>query len=529
MDAEKVVGRSRESDKFTHPGRKYGTSVVSSRRSSRATSRRHLHLQNIHPPDHPLGFLMAFCAFIVQLTVLGGINSFGVFMDRFQADSDLGKPSDSSLSMIVSIANGLVPAVGCITGHISDRVGPKPVLTAAGITAGLGFFVSTECQSYMTLLLSFGLILGISGGCTISPGLAAVGDWFEERRALAYGLVYAGSGAGTTVVPMLSSYLLSREEGNNWRKSFRELAIILAVPAVLAGLVISRRTPCASSQAETHLGLKSIVTNRIVIVLFFVGMGYAWAFFSAVVYSVPYAQAFGAPPYENRAAISHDNATMLLSLFGGMSTIGSVLWGEIARRFGVKETFKIAALGTVAFMASWPFCSTFALMVVTTSGIGLFVAGCVACFPAIAAAYFAGPQLGAIIAVIFLGFGTGSMVGPPITGLIKQAQGGDYTLAFLVCAAGPLCAGLLVHFCLPPVDLVSTASPRSQRDPLNHLSFSICSDVNSRVFSDDEAFSDEDETDCEAENDTKPISTPLINEKSALLASETGAETSTVN
>ncbi|KAJ9461084.1 putative MFS-type transporter YbfB [Diplonema papillatum] len=429
----------------------------------------------ILPVDHHYGFVMVLCAFTVQFTVLGGINSFGVFMDEFRTDSDLGRPSDSMLSVVVSIANGLTPAVGCFSGSLSDRIGPKPIQTAAGITLGAGLVVSSYCRSYPAFLVSFGMILGVAGGCTIAPGLAAIGNWFEHRRALAYGFVYAGSGAGTTLVPLLSRYLLDLEDDENeWRRPFRWLALFLAVPACVAGLVIRRRTPCIAHEPDSHLSLREIVTNRVIIVLFFVGMGYAWAFFSIIVYTVSYAQSFGEKPYENRTPIGDSSAAFLLSIFGAMSTVGSAIWGELARRLGVRRMFKVASLSTAVLMAAWPFCGSYALLACFAACSGFAIAGCVTCFPALAAEYFAGPQLGAIIAIVFLGFGIGSLAGPPATGFLAEAMDGEYTLAFLTCAAGLIMSFALVHFCLPldecPAELLSPVA-----DNMNRVSFTPAS------------------------------------------------------
>ena len=141
--------------------------------------------------------------------------------DGILGDEDLGKPSKSKASVVVSVANGLTPVVGLFAGKLCDRWGPRPVLTMGGITLGLGLTAASYCKDFVMFTLSFGLILGISGGCTISPGIAAVGGWFDLRRPLAFGVAYAGSGLGTTLCPILASYLL---EHNSWRNSFRYLA-----------------------------------------------------------------------------------------------------------------------------------------------------------------------------------------------------------------------------------------------------------------------------------------------------------------
>eukprot|EP00754_Rhynchopus_humris_P022498 Rhum_TRINITY_DN14794_c0_g1::Rhum_TRINITY_DN14794_c0_g1_i4::g.116537::m.116537 len=402
-----------------------------------------------HPPDSTHGWLITLCAFTVQFTVLGGVNCFGVFIKDLEKDASLGLPSASRASIVVSVANGLNPVVGLFAGRLTDRWGPRPLLMLSGLMLGTGFLTASYTENFYLLLLTFGVVMGVASGTCISPGLAAVGEWFSAKRSLAFGVVYAGSGLGTTVCPLLAHFLL---KNFGWRVSFRYMAI-LGVPAVLAGLATRKRVPYKPPcETSSHLKIKQILTNRIVVVLFFVGLFFAYGFFVVVVYTYTYAKTFGSKkPYEHRSAINDTQATLLLSIFGLTQTVGNIVWGGACKRWGNLHTFKVAHLMCGALMAVWPFCAWYWSLLVFSGLMGFFIAGCLTCYPALAADHFAGPQLGTILAVIYLGFGAGSLVGPPLTGVLIDVSGGNYLAACLVSTALYAAATLLVHLCVPPV------------------------------------------------------------------------------
>eukprot|EP00755_Sulcionema_specki_P032491 Sspe_Gene.98837::Locus_72235_Transcript_1_1_Confidence_1.000_Length_1800::g.98837::m.98837 len=405
------------------------------------------------PPDSSYGYVIVFCAFISQFTVLGAINSFGIFMDKMKSDESIGSPSNSQASLVVSLANGLTPFVGLFAGRLTDRWGPRPLLLTAAITLAAGLVSASYASSYPSLVVAFGLLLGLSSGCTISPGLTAIGMWFQAKRDLAFGLVYAGSGAGTTLVPLLANKLMHWEDGH-WRVPFRWLAL-LAIPTLLAGILAKRRVPYKPPEpnSSTHLKLSQILTDRKVMVLFVVGLLFAYGFFSTVLYMVSYADAMGSKkPYDHHDKISYNAQSSLLSIFGAAQTVGNIVWGDWSYRFGNLKTFCVAHVACALLMVGWAFCYTYALLATFAGLMGFFVAGCISCYPAVAADHFHGPQLGSIISIIYLGFGIGGLIGPPITGQLVDLYDGSYLVAFVVAGTLFLLAMVLVALLLPPVE-----------------------------------------------------------------------------
>eukprot|EP01063_Lacrimia_lanifica_P031111 TRINITY_DN5066_c0_g3_i1.p1 TRINITY_DN5066_c0_g3~~TRINITY_DN5066_c0_g3_i1.p1 ORF type:complete len:540 (+),score=197.27 TRINITY_DN5066_c0_g3_i1:45-1664(+) len=417
------------------------------------------------PVDSMYGWVVVICAFTVQFTVLGALNVFGVLFEEFQKDKHLEEPTAASTSAIYSLANGLLPLVGAFAGKLTDRYGPSPVLTFAGLMLGGGLLLSSYCTSYVTLLLVFGVSMGAASGCTIAPGLAATGEWFDKKRALAFGIVYAGSGLGTTGVPLLATRWISVEnavEGENWRSVFRNLAW-LAVPCLFAGLAIKRRLPYQPPHPSSHMSWREILTNKRIIALFFIGLSFAAGFFTLLVYIPSYAKAGGTPPYEDRTPLSQYECTWLLGIFGVLQSVGNVFWGDMSRRMGNRLMFKVCHGTCGVIFLAWPWCSTFPLQAAFAGLQGFFIAGCLTCYPALAADHFAGPQLGTIISTIYMGVGAGGMLGPPLSGVLLAATGHRYVAPSIFCAVCFFIALALVWAFIPhaPPDPASPTSPSS--------------------------------------------------------------------
>jgi len=58
------------------------------------------------------------------------------------------------------------------------------------------------------MILLQGVIFGISAGALYAPIVMWLSDWFVERRGLAGGIIFGGSGIGGFVFPLAMGYLL---------------------------------------------------------------------------------------------------------------------------------------------------------------------------------------------------------------------------------------------------------------------------------------------------------------------------------
>ncbi|OPY01863.1 MAG: putative MFS-type transporter YhjX [Syntrophorhabdus sp. PtaB.Bin184] len=130
-------------------------------------------------------------------------------------------------------------ALAAPAGWLTDRVGPMAVICTSVILLSLGYLLPSQANSAAGPFLSLGIIVGagMSGG--IAPVLSTVAPWYRTRRGLMAGLVIAGIGSGTFVVPSIASLLIA---AFGWRVSFLLFGIVTG--GTVAGLsLLFRREP----------------------------------------------------------------------------------------------------------------------------------------------------------------------------------------------------------------------------------------------------------------------------------------------
>ena len=107
------------------------------------------------------------------------------------------------------MANFFSTIVGTFAGHASDVYGPRPLFIAAAALLFLGEYFGSHSTSFWEFGVLYPVLVGTAAGFIISPSLGAVAGWFDKRRGLALGITYAGSGAGSAVVPLAVSSIFS--------------------------------------------------------------------------------------------------------------------------------------------------------------------------------------------------------------------------------------------------------------------------------------------------------------------------------
>ncbi|CAF4023175.1 unnamed protein product [Rotaria sordida] len=94
-----------------------------------------------------------------------------------------------------------------------------------GIIAGLSVAASVYAPSIRIMWLLFGFIGGIGMGLVYLPSIVMVGYYFEKKRAIATGIVTAGTGIGSIIFGPFSRFLFDKL---GWKYGLLILACILS-------------------------------------------------------------------------------------------------------------------------------------------------------------------------------------------------------------------------------------------------------------------------------------------------------------
>ncbi len=96
---------------------------------------------------------------------------------------------------------------GPLASALSNRFGFRAVIVSGSVLGFFGLTCSSLVPSVNMLFITLGVMCGIAFGLVWTPAVVAV-SYFENRRALATGVVMCGSGMGTCVFAPLIFWLL---------------------------------------------------------------------------------------------------------------------------------------------------------------------------------------------------------------------------------------------------------------------------------------------------------------------------------
>ncbi len=393
------------------------------------------------------GYIVVVAAFLIMLVNQGIYIAFGIFFKPLLTEFGWTRAVTSgafSLSMIIS---GLL---GVAMGGLTDRYGPRIVLTFCGFLIGLGYLLMSQTNAIWQLYLFYGVIIGIGMAGGWIPLTSTVARWFVKRRAMMTGFVIAGQGIGVLIASMVGIQLISTYD---WRVAYIILGSVALIAVVSAAQFLKhdpqRKGLVAYSQNESKehvfkprtksISFKKAVYTRQLWLLVAMDFCYGASKFAILVHIALHVIELG---------ISATIAASILATLGGVSILGNIVFGNAGDRIGNRQAF---AGGLILMSAAlfWLITATAVWQLYLFASIFGFAYGISAVESPLVAEHFGLKSHGSIYGVMSLGFTMGATVGPVLAGYIFDVNG-SYQMAFLVFAAVSI-VGLILTALLKPI------------------------------------------------------------------------------
>lgn len=146
----------------------------------------------------------------VQLDSWGFGISFSVILVHLENHQPWSSASLASLSSIGTIQLGLMFFLTFGVNNAFRRYPDKakPSLYIAGVVYSLSMLLSSFANKVWQLILTQGVLCGVSGAVLYGPCLLWTMSWFVEKRGLASGLIFSGTGLGGAAFPFVLGKLL---------------------------------------------------------------------------------------------------------------------------------------------------------------------------------------------------------------------------------------------------------------------------------------------------------------------------------
>lgn len=362
--------------------------------------------------------------------------TFGVFFKPLTTEFHWSR---GALSGTLSMYLLLIGILGIFTGRLSDKHGPRILITTTGLLTGIGFLLMSQINSLWQVYLIWGVLMGIGGSCCFTPLYSTIPRWFEEKRGMAIGIIAAGYGLGAVVSPPLAQWLLSTYD---WQWAFIILGLVTFLIVVPLAQLMRHSHQRAGIKRNSENGTLETIGDRQPPNLDITGSsfmqavkaGHFWVFGITVLCFFCCLQAINAHivPHITDIEIPEVVAASILSLSAGTSIISRFSIGFISDKVGGKLTlsaclaFATLALTWLIFIREiWSF-YMFAVL------FGIAYGGMVPLITIVAVELFGVSFLGMILGGVMLLCAIGEALGPVLAGSIFDITG-SYSLAFLIC------------------------------------------------------------------------------------------------
>ncbi len=396
------------------------------------------------------GYVVVAVAFLLMLVMWGTYYAFGVFFKPLLEEFGWTRAMTSGAFSLSFFLTGLL---GIFTGRLTDRFGPRIVVTVCGFFLGLGYLLVSQTGTFWQLYLFYGVVVAMGMSTSVVPLQSTVVRWFVKRRGMMNGIVTAGIGMGMVVMPPTANWLISIY---GWRTSYIIVGITALVLIVLAAQFLKRDPEQAGllpygedeleindSSGEQGFTLRQALRTwqfwllAIALLCFTIGEG------TVLVHIVPHAIGLG---------ISAASAALILAVIGGISIVGRVMMGIAGDRIGNKPAYVTCFVFMSVSLLLLLVAKDLWLLYLFAAIFGFGYGGLSALVSPIVAELFGLSSHGVIFGVVIMFGGTGGMaLGPFLAGHIFDVTG-SYQTAFLICVI--ICViGLIFTSRLRPVRL----------------------------------------------------------------------------
>jgi len=295
----------------------------------------------------------------------------------------------------------------------------------------------------------FAVLAGIGLG-TVYPGatVSNVIRFFPDRSGMASGLLTAGYGIGALVWAPVSVYLIG---AYGLMPALKILGIIFfAIIAVMSRLVQTApsgyspegwtppavtTTKASGIEDRNWKGMMGTPVFYVLAVVFVIG---TMSGMMVVGHASPIAQ--------DILNTTPEGAGVVVGFLSVGMVLGKIIWGSVSDKIGRYPVFILIFILAALAMFGMSKITAYVPFVTAMSAVGLCYGGFLSLIAPVTADAFGSKHLGINFGIMFLTIAVAAYIGPLLAAVVKEANNGDYTKAFIIGAFINI-AGLVLVTC----------------------------------------------------------------------------------
>uniref|UniRef100_A0A096LWC8 Solute carrier family 16 member 12 n=1 Tax=Poecilia formosa TaxID=48698 RepID=A0A096LWC8_POEFO len=422
-----------------------------------------------NPPEGGWGWMVVASCFLATICIRAVTRCISMFFVEFQMYFERDYSTTAWIHSMIDCTTMLCAPLGSFLGN---RLSCRVTVFLGGLLSSAGLVLSSFASSLEFLYASLGILTGLGYALSYTTAIAMVGKYFNERKALAYGIALSGSGIGTFVLAPAVQLLI---EHYSWRGALLVLGGFVSNLCVCGAVMRPLEQKPAESQIQpdgnkqrgpqrndfneatpTEPLASSQLLSRGQSFFFKVKeeFGFLWiprflvlsvsfvflAFGCSVpvVYLVPYALSVG---------VEHQHTAFLMSIFGVSGIVGNITFGWITDRTCLKRHRLLSYLVAISMeglcCVFLPLLRSFPLLVPFSILYGYFDGAYVALIPVVTSDTVGSTHLASALGVVYFLHAIPYLVSPPIGGWFVD-QTGNYALTFFISGASFFLSSLVL-------------------------------------------------------------------------------------
>jgi sugar phosphate permease len=313
-------------------------------------------------------------------------------------------------------------AFGFIAGRIVDRFGPRRLMLAGILMAGMALvglsYVTTLGAFYF--FYAFNALGYVCGGPL--PNQVLLSRWFDKGRGKAMGIAYLGIGVGGALVPLLA-YALTQSFG--WRGALRWLGVLMILAALPVAYFV--REPSGVSAGDRGVSSLAPIVSRPAFYLLLIG---SMASIGAVGGTMQNLALYLS--LDRKLSQGDVDATLSLILVG--SLVGRLLMGWLADRWPKKRVMILIYVIVAAAIPPLFYASTPATLKLFAFVFGVGLGGDYMIIPLMAAELYGLAVMGRVMGIVLTADSVSESLVPMFVAGLRDSSG-SYGPGFLVLVA----------------------------------------------------------------------------------------------
>ncbi|KAF4472724.1 major facilitator superfamily transporter [Fusarium albosuccineum] len=358
-------------------------------------------------PDGGYGWVIVGSGAVMLWWALGTTYAWGV-MQRALVEDGLSTPA--TLSFIGSLDAALMSALAIVNSRLMRAIGMRrTAVLGVTVMGGSEILSSFAVKNLGAMFFTSGVLMGTGVSLCSVVTFAVIAQWFNARRGLANGLMFAGAGFGGATLSFAVDALIQRL---NISWAYRILGLLTLVTGLPAAWAIRERTPTYTPGFIEWRLFRSFTFDLV--------------FLASAVGTFPlFVPPFFLPLYTKSLGFSSTTGAGLVAGFNLASAVGRIACGLACDKLGSLNTLFISLiLAAVSMLAIWPASTTLAPMIAFVLINGVSNGGFFSTMPTVVGHVFVSARVAIAMSMILTGWAGGYLMGAPIAGYLLEAYGG---------------------------------------------------------------------------------------------------------